>query len=167
METKSTGILTGGAWNATAALAVLSCVGAVGVMGGCRGERGEKPPRQFLPDMDDSPKWKAQSKSEFFVDSRTMRPKVPGTVAFGDSERLDDASRGRYLKDNDAFYTGITEYAANGDPVFVGTIPVEGFDGWPVGGEGDAPADLRGRREAFMGSVIQHGQERFNIYCAA
>ena len=84
METKSTGFLTGGAWNATAALAVLSCVGAVGVMGGCRGERSERPPRQFLPDMDDSPKWKAQSKSEFFVDSRTMRSKVPGTVAFGE-----------------------------------------------------------------------------------
>src|SRR4051794_16105759 len=52
----------------------------------CRGERTEKPPHQFFQGMEDQPKWRPQSKSEFFADGRTMRPVVPGTVPFGRSD---------------------------------------------------------------------------------
>jgi mono/diheme cytochrome c family protein len=52
-------------------------------LSGCRGDRHNEPPRQFFQDMKDSPKWKSQSQTEFYSDSRTMRPSVKGTVAFG------------------------------------------------------------------------------------
>jgi mono/diheme cytochrome c family protein len=154
------------AWRATAGAAML--LTSAGALVGCRGERSEKAPRQFLPDMDDSPKWKAQVESQFFEDGRTMRPKVPGTVAFGDSERLDDPSRARYARENDGFYSGTSGFDAKGEPVFLDSIPLSGFDGWPAeAGEGESPTEFLTRREAFMGSIIQRGQERFNIYCSA
>src|SRR6185436_12554681 len=96
MPMKKTGTTIQGIWKATAIAGVL--LAFAGSLTGCRGERSKERPRQFLPDMDDSPKWKAQVKSEFFKDNRTMRPKVAGTVAFGDTERLDDHSRERYAK---------------------------------------------------------------------
>lgn len=149
-----------------AALAIAAAVLAGG-LAGCRGERSDKRPRQFLPDMDDSPKWKPQVKSEFFEDSRTLRPKVEGTVAFGQTERLDERSRAPYLKGDDAFYNGISGYDTAGEPVFVDTIPLAGFALWPVSaGEGEAPTDFLARREGFMGELIRRGQERFNIYCS-
>ena len=40
---------------------------AGGLLSGCRGDRSDKPPRQFFPDLDDSPKFKPQTKSEFFA----------------------------------------------------------------------------------------------------
>lgn len=152
-------------WKATAAAGLVLAL--AGAMVGCRGERSEDRPRQFLPDMDDSPKWKPQTQSQFFEDSRTMRPKAPGTVAFGESDRPDDESREAYLKENDAFYTGITGYDAKGEPVFVDTIPLSGFDGWPSQAlDGESPTDFLARREAFMTRIIERGQERFNIYCS-
>ena len=54
---------------------------AVAGMPACRGERTDKPPRQFFPDMDDQPKYKAQSESPVFADGRSMREPVPGVVA--------------------------------------------------------------------------------------
>src|SRR6185503_827376 len=93
-------------WARASALGVLAGAALVGGLAGCRGERSEKPPRQFLPDMDDSPKMKAQVKTEFFPDHRSMRPKVPGTVAFGTSEHADDPGRAEFVKDDEAFYYG-------------------------------------------------------------
>ncbi len=154
-----------GIWKATAVAGVL--LAFAGSLTGCRGERSKERPRQFMPDMDDSPKWKAQVKSDFFQDQRTMRPKVAGTVAFGDSERLDDHSRERYAKEDGAFYTGTSGLDAKGEPVFLDSIPLSGFDGWPAqANEGESPTDFLVRREAFMGSIIQRGQERFGIYCS-
>lgn len=154
-----------GIWKGTAVAAAVLAAG--GSIAGCRGERSEKRPRQFIPDMDDSPKWKPQIKSEFFEDMRTMRPVVPGTVAFGENERLDETSRAQFLKADEAFYNGITSYDANGAPVFVPTIPVASFDGWPAqANEGESAADLLTRRETFVSSIIERGQQRFDIYCA-
>ena len=50
---------------------------------GCRGGISTSPPVHLIPDMDHQPKLKAQSKSEFFSDSRGMRLPVEGTVARG------------------------------------------------------------------------------------
>lgn len=162
---KTTDSIRMGTWKATAYIAL--AVAAAGALAGCRGERSEKPPRQFLPDMDDSPKWKPQDKSDFFADGRTMRPKVAGTVAFGDTERLDDPSRRRYMKEDDAYYTGISGHNANGEPIFVDSIPVSGFEGWPASpNDGEGSTDFLTRRETFMSSVIDRGQQRFGIYCA-
>lgn len=44
---------------------MVATAGALALVG-CRGDTSEAPPRQFFPDMDDQPKLKAQSRSEFF-----------------------------------------------------------------------------------------------------
>lgn len=129
---------------------------AAGVMalGGCRGDREDKPPRQFIPDMDDSPKQKPQSQTEFYADGRTMRQPPAGTVAYGrwdfnhDAVPSDEANawaapfkaeRAALLAESDEIYRG-----RQADGKYAALIPI-GVD-----------ADL-----------LRHGQEKFNIYCAA
>jgi mono/diheme cytochrome c family protein len=121
----------------------------------CRGERSEKPPHQFFQGMEDQPKWRPQSKSEFFADGRTMRPVVPNTVPFGrsDLDKIDSnpkaneivqIQRASFLKEDTATYTGMTE-----DGTYVDRIP----------------AAVTGDAEHFK-QLLARGQERFNIYCA-
>jgi mono/diheme cytochrome c family protein len=116
----------------------------------CHGDRSEKPPHEFLPDMDSSPKWKNQAGSEFFADGRTMRPAVEGTVAYGRwdfdvkehggqawaasymSERAD------LLREDDANYRGVD---ASGR--YLMKVPV-----------------------AVDAALLARGEERFGIYCA-
>ncbi len=117
----------------------LVCV-AGGLSGGCRSDRFEKPPRQFLPDMDDSPKFKPQTATEFFEDGRAMRPTVRGTVAFGATTDARDAGRAAYLRDDAAFYEGV-----NADGTFLDRIPT----GITVD-------------SAFLA----RGAEKYNVYCA-
>lgn len=126
-----------------------AAVGCAG-LAGCRGDRSESPPRQFFPDMDDSPKWKPQAESEFYVDGRTMRQPPAGSVAFGiaDFDPVDfegDAwaspwldARAGLLKADERVYAGKDESGA-----WVDTIPVE-----------------------VTREMVSHGQERFNIYCS-
>jgi mono/diheme cytochrome c family protein len=114
---------------------------------GCRGERSDKPPHQFFPDLDDAPKWKPQTASEFFADGRTMRRPVEGTVAYG---RFDfdyaeaswtepfKAERDDFLKDGDAYYRG-----EESPGKYIRTIPI-----------------------AVTPELLARGAERFNIYCA-
>lgn len=47
---------------------------------------------QVVYDMDDQPRAKAQTTSDFFADGRSARVHVPGTVAYDDTD-LDDAYR--------------------------------------------------------------------------
>ena len=76
---------------------------------GCARERPSgKPPIHLNPDMDNQPKYKAQSKSAFFEDGATMRTPVAGTVALGE------------LEDDDRYYKGVDEKGA-----FIKTAPVE------------------------------------------
>ncbi len=118
---------------------VALCVGVALPLAGCRGERSDKPPRQFLPDMDDSPKWKAQSESEFFEDGRTQRVPVEGVVPFGYEPVAGGESRAEMLKYDDAFYRGL-----EGDS-FLDTIPAS------------VPVDE---------TMLRVGQEVYNINCA-
>lgn len=101
-------------------LLALACAASTGA---CRGERSNKPPRQFLPDMDDQPKYKAQSMSHFFDEFRdedqdamyghTMRQPVAGTVPFGRHAEVGadagfdfDSPRDDIMKEDPRFYTG-------------------------------------------------------------
>jgi mono/diheme cytochrome c family protein len=125
---------------------VVASAASVALLAGCRGDRSDNPPRQFLPDMDDQPRWNPQSESAFFADGRTMRPPVDGTVAFGawgtlgDEDGLGDkvARRASYLRADRAFY--------------------EGLDG------GDNP--VRTIPASVTRQVLDRGAERFNIFCA-
>ncbi|MBI1191468.1 MAG: c-type cytochrome [Tepidisphaera sp.] len=130
--------------------------GLAGVMTGCRGDRSDEPPHQFFPDMDDSPKWKPQSQTEFFANERTMRKPVVGTVAFGTVSFVPAPGeewathwkdkREDLLKDDLGFYQGISGYDKDGKPVFVSKIPASVI---------------------VDAALLKRGEERFNIYCTA
>jgi mono/diheme cytochrome c family protein len=86
----------------TLALASIVC------LSGCvRGCTSSQPPIHLNPSMDDQPKVRAQSASDFFFDGSAMRQPVPGTVAIGG------------LSENAAFATG-----KGADGQFVATMPV-------------------------------------------
>ena len=114
---------------------------AVTTMLGCRGDRSNKPPRQFFPDMDDQPKYKAQTESDFIEDGRSQRLPVAGTVAFGRTthaanvQGIDFADRAEFLRDDDAWGegrvyrlapNGAVELNEDGQPAFewVETMPL-------------------------------------------
>lgn len=135
-------------------LGLLAAAMGLAGLSGCRGDREDKPPRQFFPDMDDSPKYKPQTANPFFEDGRAMRPAVPGTVAFGrwdfnvDGVPADEAhawaepfraERAALLAEDDALFRGRTA-----DGGYVKDIPV------PVTAE-----------------LLERGMERFNINCAS
>ncbi len=48
-----------------------------------------------VPDMDNQPRYKAQSRNPMFADRRAMRPPVPGTVARGADLDRPDVTTGR------------------------------------------------------------------------
>jgi mono/diheme cytochrome c family protein len=115
---------------------------------GCRGQTSDKPPRQFLPDLDDQMRWNPQYETEFFADGRVMRPLVPGTVPYG---RWDGTDRGQawgerfrleraaFLAEDDRLFRGKDE---SGE--YVETIPM--------------PVDR---------DMVTLGREKFDIYCSA
>ena len=75
---------------------------------GCaRGCTSSRPPIDLNPSMDNQPKVRPQTASDFFYNGASMREPVPGTVAIGG------------LKEDTAFFTG---KGVNGQ--FVATIPV-------------------------------------------
>lgn len=140
--------------SSTRTVLTLIGVACIAAAGGCRGERSNKPPRQFLPDMDDQPKYKAQSKSTFFEEyedektgegyGRTMRQPVAGTVPFGHYAEIGtgtgfdfDAPRSDIVKEDPRFYTG-----KNADGSWVRYIPAEVDE-----------------------ELLALGRENFGIYC--
>lgn len=82
----------------------------VGMMIACQGRPSEEPPIHLNPDMDNQPKYKAQSQSAFFADSAAMRHPVPGTVAREE------------LRADDVYYRGLE---ADGRPVTKNPVPVD------------------------------------------
>ena len=150
----------------TLALAGLGALLACG-LAACREERTDDTPHQFLPDMDDSPKFKPQTQTEFFTDGRAMRPAVKGAVAFGDSMRTEDISRAKYRRDVPEMWDGVDPTGkplAEGEKSFVAKIPGAALD------EFKALRSDRGETfesdAAAMRAMINRGQERFNIYCS-
>lgn len=108
---------------------------------GCRGDRFSTRPRQFFPDMDDSPKFKPQTATPFFADGRAMRQPAANTVAFGELPDAADPGREKYLKADAGFYLGT---AADGK--YLVSMPAS------------VVVDKK---------LLERGQERYNIYCAA
>lgn len=128
-------------------------------LAGCRGERTNKPPRQFFPDLDSQPKYKAQDQSEFFEDGRSMRDPVAGTVPFGAKgfavayEGVDFARRWEYLKDDRRVFEGKEAVLdADNKPVLEtdGTIRERYLDQIPL----EVNAEL-----------LALGEKKYNIYC--
>lgn len=136
--------------------AALTLVGGLGVMPGCRGDRSDSPPRQFFPDMDEQPKVKPQSESQFYSDKRGTRPVVPGTVAWGASTHdpavIADAEwagfvrtdRDRRLAADRTFSFGLVSGSGAETPVYAEVMPVE-----------------------VSRELILEGQQKFDIYCSA
>jgi mono/diheme cytochrome c family protein len=86
------------------AVALISLLTVTGCARGCTSSR---PPIHLNPSMDDQPKVRTQTASEFFFNGSAMREPVPGTVAIGG------------LKEDTAFFTG-----KGADGQFVATVPV-------------------------------------------
>lgn len=116
---------------------------------GCRGQTSTDPPREIFQDMSDQPKYKAQGRSAFFPDSRSMRPVVAGTIPFGGANYSADAGAlapdPSFLREDAAYYRGVIVKPAGADPPteFLRTIPV------PLTRE-----------------LLQRGKERYGIFCA-
>ncbi len=133
----------------------------------CRGERSDKPPRQFLPDMDDSPKFKPQTEASFFQDGRTLRKPVAGTVPFGYTMDALDVGRGWTVADDPAVFEGLDPAKpkdATGRPAYQPVVPEGVFE------RVMADAAARGQkltRAEVLDHMLDRGQERFNIYCSA
>lgn len=138
---------------------------ATAAMVGCRGDRSEKPPRQFLPDMDDTARWNPQWYTEFYSDGRTMRKPVDGTVAFARMSVDPSAIQGeewaaQTLADRD-------ELLAESNAISHGLI--DGLDyktAWQLSEEEKAGAFIDRIPIPVDMSMLLRGQERYNIYCA-
>lgn len=128
-----------------------------GTLVGCRGERSDNEPRQFFPDMDEQPKYKAQSASTFFADGRTMREPVRGTVAWGRHASVDlyagvdFSERDQLINDDPQIATGKAS-----DEAYLERTPVEALLGVPV-----TDADFARKYESFLAL----GEKKYNIYC--
>ncbi len=90
-------------------LIFLACVVTVMVVAGKRGSLSRRPPIELFPDMNRQPKLRPQTPNEFFGDSKSSRPPIPGTIARGD--RYED--------------TPVNTGKEPGTTNFVVTIPVE------------------------------------------
>ena len=86
------------------ALAFTSIVALTGCARGCTSSR---PPIHLNPSMDDQPKVRPQTASNFFYNGASMREPVPGTIPIGG------------LQEDGAFFTG-----KGADGQFVATSPV-------------------------------------------
>jgi mono/diheme cytochrome c family protein len=87
-----------------AALALASAIATTGCARGCTSSR---PPIHLNPSMDDQPKVRTQTASDFFFNGASMREPVPGTIAIGG------------LPEDEAFHTG-----KGPDGQFIATIPM-------------------------------------------
>lgn len=152
-------------------LRTLAIAGATVVLAGglsaCRDERSDAPPRQFLPDMDDSPKFKPQTHTDFFAEGRVMRPDVKGAVAFGDRLGQSERERAAFLKESVEAYQGIDSKLpanADGTPQYVKFVPASVISDYIDANPGKDGAAMS--VDDALAAKIKRGQERFNIYCA-
>lgn len=120
-------------------------------MPGCRRQTSDKPPRQFLPDLDDQMRWNPQSESPFFADGRTMREPVPGTVPYGrwdgvhGEHEWDESFRVQrtlFLKEDKKVFSGVESIDADGNPVYRLRIPM-----------------------SVDRAMVERGRDRYTIYC--
>ena len=123
------GLYSGKLWKRTLVLLGLAITVILVVSCG-RGSRSEKPPIHLNPNMDNQPKYKAQSENRFFADGKTMRTPPDFTVAR------------KELREDVRFYTGRDD---QGNVVRVSPIPAN-------------PAGLERGRERFgIYCAVCHG----------
>ena len=104
-----------------------------------------EPRIQLMQDMGIQPKFREQETNWLFADDRAMRPKIPGTVAYGSLEEDDNYYRG-FVRQND----GTGKWTV----VFADTLP-----GRILEAKNDKD------RVTKMTRLLRRGQVRFNIYC--
>ena len=107
---------------------------------------------ELVQDMDFQPKLKTQKLSEMFVDSRGMRPILPGTLARGD------------LQEDAAFFEGLQQDQADDVDRSMLLPNAKNPDGTTVNLANmpwveEIPVDVDD-------ALMARGQERYNIYCA-
>lgn len=107
---------------------------------------------ELVQDMDFQPKLKTQKLSEMFVDSRGMRPILPGTLARGD------------LQEDAAFFEGLQQDQADDVDRAMLLPNAKNPDGTTVNLANmpwveEIPVDVDD-------ALMARGQERYNIYCA-
>ncbi len=147
---------------------------AVGAVSGCRDDRSAKRQREFFPDMDNQPSLKAQSNAVFFLETpdevenrtgpafvqdRTARLPVPGTVPFGRAIHLtqfrgvDFALRNELLRDDEQWAQG-RRPVLNAQNDFAiddnGVLRYDWVERMPV---------------AVTRDLIELGQQQYDIYC--
>ncbi len=119
----------------------LICVTTVSIFW-VRGTKSTKPPIYIFPDMDWQAKYKPQGENAFFPDKRDARPVVPGTIVRGNALKQKQVFEPDYAYEpalHPAIYTG-----KNADGSF--------YSGFPI---------------PITHSLLEQGQRKFNIYCAA
>ena len=70
------------------------CLGLV-TLAGCRGSLKDEPPVHPNPNMDHMHRYDAQESSAYYADGRAMRPRVEGTIPFGQGKTDDHLHRGQ------------------------------------------------------------------------
>ena len=90
-----------------AAMSVVAALVLAAPTGGCRGMTSSKPPIHVNPSMDNQPKARAQSESDFFYDGASMRVPVPGTVARGELREDRAFFEGKDEKGNDLAHSPV------------------------------------------------------------
>lgn len=135
----------------TVLLALASLTVLAGGITGCRGDRSEKPPRRFIPDMDQQPKWNPQSETEFYENNRAQQVPDSNAVAFGSAPFDPVANAGEAWASS--FLADRAALLKEGDAYYKGTDP-SGPEGWA----------------AYMAAevslqMLEHGRDKFVIYC--
>ncbi len=132
--------------------------------GACTGGVSEEPPIVPIRGMYNQPRYDDQEKSAFFQDHRTMRPPVQGAVA-------------REMPVNESLLSGRTDDGSQwllevpGEVVrdFHPAIEQEDYDRArqsPRRSTRTWDQLLPDEQTAAQGAMIDHGQQRFDIYCA-
>jgi len=85
--------LPGWVWPGLSIMTALALIPIV-LIAKARTTHSPVPRVEIIPDMDNQPKYKAQSSNFMFADKRGMRPPIPGTVARGELHEDEHLYRG-------------------------------------------------------------------------
>ena len=122
-------------------IVVGAIIGLTVALLGFRGMTSSRRPLMLIPDMDDQPRYEAQSESRFFADGRTNRVPPAGTVAFGGRDYASDAGHPR--QDPDFLEADSRLFRGKEGDKWVAKNPL--------------PLSM---------AVLARGQERYQIHCA-
>jgi mono/diheme cytochrome c family protein len=163
---------------------------------GCRGDTSDSPPRQFFPDMDDQPKLKPQSRSDFFKEydepgehrgtggghgdehagehakdtskmfGRGMREPVANTVAFARTAEVEADGTANFMGKD---FGGRADLLREDDTFYIGYTPV-----LDAAGKQALNADGSKKRTYIdyipipvTKELIAEGRAQYAIYCTA